>query len=139
MRSSKGQLSVDMFFAMLYIVVLITALTTIAHNYIENQRIIAIRFQERRIAMQVAKIINYASTLKNGEFTVTYDIPKIYILGKTVPMKCNIDIGNEDINVIVTYEGSIIYSTIPFVKPNGITINNGGPVKCGEPLTIENI
>ena len=98
----KGQISFDFMLALIIITVFTQTLIGLSSQFKETQDIITIRAQEKQIAIDLARIINYNKTLDPAATTsMNYKIPYIYVGGYGVPVGCDIDVGSSEITVTV--------------------------------------
>ncbi|MEM4662760.1 MAG: hypothetical protein QXM75_01935 [Candidatus Diapherotrites archaeon] len=134
-KRNKGQLTLDLLLAFLYLIVLIDALIIFGRNYLQNQNEILVRLQEKRIAYSVSEMLGASYVLSDGNSEVRFVIPKIRYMNKTMPMPCNVDINNDSVKVTATVGGETISEVVRIVKPTNAVLNSSN-LKCGEELRI---
>ena len=130
---NRGQLTIDFLFAFLYVTIMVSALFTIQNNFVKNQNIILIRAQEKRIAYQLAEMINSSAALSDGTAEIRFRVPGIRYMNKTQPMPCDITIGDDYIRVSLNADGVQIDENVSIVKPLNINITGN---KCGQEFVI---
>jgi hypothetical protein len=130
---NKGQLTIDFLFAFLYITIMVSALFTIQNNFVKNQNIILIRAQEKRIAYQLAEMINSSVAVSDGTAEIRFRVPGIRYMNKTQPMPCDITITNDYVKVSLNADGMQIDENVAIVRPAGINISGS---RCGEEFVI---
>ncbi|MCX8189649.1 MAG: hypothetical protein N3F05_00245 [Candidatus Diapherotrites archaeon] len=132
-KNRKGQLTIDLLLAFLYLIVLVDALLIINNNYIKNQNEVLIRLQERRVAYIIAEMLNASNILSDGSTEIKFSVPGIRHVNKTMPMPCNISIGNNYIEVSTDVNGQTIAERIEIIKPTNVAITGS---KCNSEFTI---
>jgi len=132
----KGQISFDVYFAVIFAMLIAQQLYVISEQMTEAPREISIASQEQAIGNNVAAIISSTAALSDGKFTVDYLIPSIFDTNALGPQQCEIDVGETLIKVYYPDKiNSLVSTDVPFSRPSFIA--NDISTKCGEKLTIQ--
>ncbi len=131
----KGQISIEFLFTIVALFSIAIVLATASMQFIEYQKEIHLRNQERKIAEATAGIIGTSSILDQQEAKgkVHFRIPFLKVLGKAGKIPCTVEIRPNFIKV-TAYDGSKkIEELVPFVKSAGVSPTSA---KSGELLQI---
>lgn len=107
----KGQISFDLMFAVISIMLFAQSLNVLAGQMELNQNIISIRTQAKQTANGLAVFAQGMNSISNdadASISVSYKIPKIIISKEEELENCSVSIGDSTIAVTVTYAGQPI-------------------------------
>lgn len=134
---AKGQLSFDVYFAIIFALILVSQVSTVSDQFRSSSNEIGISTQEQQIGNSLAAIINSTQALSEGKaFTVDYTIPKIIDSEKLNAQSCDIDIDAFEIKIYYPGKASAekIQATVPFNDIAGASIPT--TANCGDKITI---
>ncbi len=138
--SQRGQLSFDLMFAILALLIVIQALNTMAQSISEISTLMSVKQQELQIAQQVADVVRRSEAFSDGTVQISYKIPKISVSGFSAPVGCDVRIELDSVTVSVdglalgiSDDPDPILQSAPI--GTGSTLNNPN-LHCGGDLTI---
>lgn len=137
----KGQITVDLLFAFLAVLVFVTLIGQVVDFQKDLKKTEVIQIQQKAIGENLAKAITNAITLKpvdaSGKGTVKIDIPKIYdIQGKEITApSCTITFSNSQITISTAYSGipAPIITNVNYLKVGNINLLS---TECGKTFEI---
>jgi hypothetical protein len=137
----RGQLSLDLIFAIMFALVAASLLIGVTNSVVERQGEAAIRSQERAIAAEIANVIASAAIISDGigGNSVSYTSGLLNVPGSSTQGKCSIGIVAEELpcatgekKVTVSYNG---ISASECAVYSG-TITSPLPTSCGDTLVV---
>lgn len=137
----KGQVSFDIILALTMILMLAQILTNLSEDILSNQHKITIKSQQKQIALNLEKAINYNKILDRGaDSSFEYEIPLIYVSGYKEPVGCTIDIADDSITVTVDSTYYPALAAGEEIKTIISTANNAGTdsFNCGDSVVFTN-
>jgi len=143
----KGQISLDFLLAVAIALFVLAGLVLLGADVAEMQAKEGIRQQLRVVGTGLATIVSYSAVLNDAgteEAIVTYDIPKILVLGEEGKQPCTIAINGNNLELgyelfdLETGSSETISASVPFADPHGMNIDlgQGSTGACGGTVTI---
>lgn len=130
----KGQISIDLIFAIIITFVFAGAMQAVISGMNETQSKISVINQQKEIGNNIAEILTTGKSLEDGQsFKINYLIPAVIVFGNT-ETGCDIRILQNEITISSIFNENKITSSIKHAA--GIIPQNS-ILKCGDYLEIK--
>ncbi|MFH1256145.1 MAG: hypothetical protein V1494_02525 [Candidatus Diapherotrites archaeon] len=135
----KGQLSFDLFFAVIVVAIVAQVFTAYTLDIAGSQQVISIKSQEKQIAMDLKALLESTKALSDGTYSIEYTPEKIHAIGTKNRINCTIDIAGSPPTITVSAPeefGGTSTAVELTALPAGTTFSPTLPAPCSQKLTI---